>query len=210
MIIQVLCDSPDSWMNEHAIQFVEDLKGKGLNASFISNPAMVQAGDILIMLSCEQVFKNLHLNKYNLVVHESDLPRGKGWSPLTWQILEGKNQISVTLFEAMEKVDAGPIYGQTLITLDGTELVDELRNKQAQATIQLLENFILNFQENIGKPQEGESTFYPKRTQADSELDIQKSIKDQFNLLRVCDNERYPAHFYLNNQKFIIKIYKDK
>jgi len=26
-------------------------------------------------------------------------------------------------------------------------------------------------------------------------------------LLRVCDNERYPAFFELNNTKYIIKIY---
>ena len=41
------------------------------------------------------------------------------------------------------------------------------------------------------------------------ELNVSKTIKEQFNLLRVCDNERYPAFFYLNNKKYIIKIYGD-
>jgi methionyl-tRNA formyltransferase len=48
----------------------------------------------------------------NLVLHESDLPGSKGWSALTWQILEGNNRISVTLFEVAEKVDSGVIYAQ--------------------------------------------------------------------------------------------------
>ena len=46
----------------------------------------------------------------NLVVHASDLPNGKGWSPLTWQILNGKKKIHISLIEAEEKVDSGKIY----------------------------------------------------------------------------------------------------
>ena len=61
-----------------------------------------------------------------------------------------------------------------------------------------------------GKVQEGESTFYSKRGPKDSELDIDKTIDEQFNLLRVVDNERYPAFFRKNGQKYFIKIYKDE
>ncbi len=43
--------------------------------------------------------------RHTLVVHASDLPHGKGWSPLSWQILEGKHSIPLTLFEAAESVD---------------------------------------------------------------------------------------------------------
>ena len=34
--------------------------------------------------------KFLEKSVINLVVHESDLPKGKGMSPLTWQILKNK------------------------------------------------------------------------------------------------------------------------
>ena len=53
-------------------------------------------------------------------------------------------------------------------------------------------------------------TFYRKRTPSDSCLDINKSINEQFNLLRVVDNERYPAFFKKNNIKYVVKIYKEK
>ena len=209
MIIQVLCDSPNSWMVEYAKTFVGEMQQKKYNISFTQNPDEIKEGDILVMLSCEKIFKNLGLNKHNLVVHESDLPKGKGWSPLTWQVLEGKKQIPVTLFEAVESVDSGVIYGQEIINLTGLELVDELRDLQAKATIKLIKKFIFDYPNNPSKPQEGESTFYKKRIGKDSELDINKTIAEQFNMLRVCDNERYPAFFIIEEKRYILKITKE-
>ena len=43
--------------------------------------------------------------------------------------------------------------------------------------------------------QEGEETFYPRRRREDSRLDPDKTLAEQFNLLRVVDEERYPAYF---------------
>jgi methionyl-tRNA formyltransferase len=59
------------------------------------------------------------------------------------------------------------------------------------------------------REQEGEESFYPRRGPKDSQLDPEKSIKDQFNLLRVVDNERYPAWFELAGQKYTIEIKKN-
>lgn len=208
MLIQILCDNPTSWIIPYAEQLVADLTGMGHKVSLFSDAEKVEEGDILVMLSCEKIFKKLTLNTHNLVVHESALPAGKGWSPLTWQVLEGKTHIPVTLIEAVEKVDAGPIYGQVLIELNGTELVEELRDKQGKATIQLIQEFVKKHPNNTGAKQEGEESFYPRRKPQDSQLDLNKTLGEQFNLLRVCDNERYPAWFEINGQKFILKIYK--
>lgn len=69
-------------------------------------------GDICFIISCIIIIDEIYLklNKNNLVVHSSDLPSGKGFTPMQWQILEGKNDIMVTLFEADKEVDAGPYY----------------------------------------------------------------------------------------------------
>jgi methionyl-tRNA formyltransferase len=168
----------------------------------------VSEGDVLVLLSCEKLFKGLHLNKYNLVVHESLLPEGKGWSPLTWQILEGKSEIPVTLFEAEERVDSGLIYGLEYIRLEGHELINEIRSLQAASTFSLLDKFIADYPNNLGVKQTGNSTFYPRRTAQDSELKINSTLKEQFNLLRVCDNERYPAFFIVERIKYYLKIEK--
>ena len=76
------------------------------------------------------------------MIHESALPLGKGWSPVSWQILEGKSIIPITLFEADMEVDSGVIYFQEHIELDGYELVDEIRQKQGLATIHLALKFV--------------------------------------------------------------------
>ncbi|SHG34319.1 methionyl-tRNA formyltransferase [Fodinibius roseus] len=208
MKIQILIDNPNSWIIPYAQQLVDELSSEH-ESKLVHESSGVSEGDILVLLGCGEIFKDLELNEHNLVVHESDLPRGRGWSPLTWQILEGKDEIPVTLFEAVDEVDAGPIYFQKTITFEGHELVDELREKQARATIKLIKKFINQYPNIEGKPQKGEATYYSRRTPKNSELDINKTIEEQFNLLRVCDNERYPAFFYRNGRKYKIKIAKD-
>lgn len=209
MLIQLLVDNPNSWIMPYAELLKMRLESSGHEVFLRHIHSHIQSGDILVLLSCERKFNALYLNKHNLVVHESDLPIGKGWSPITWQILEGKNEIIVSLFEAVENIDAGPIYLQKRIHLNGAELIDEIKHLQGEVTIELLMDFIVNIDTVERKEQIGDSTFYPRRGEKDSELDINKSILEQFNLLRVCDNERYPAWFEWQGKKFKIKIYND-
>ncbi|WP_421775361.1 formyltransferase family protein [Gracilimonas sp.] len=210
MLIQILVDNTNSWIIPYANELIKQLENKGHEVYLIHSHDDVKEGDILCLLSCERIFKELHLNKHNLVVHESDLPKGKGWSPLTWQILEGKDKIPITLFEASKEVDAGDIYAKEYIHLEGHELLDEIKHLQGLKTKKMIIDFVETYPNLDAYQQEGESTFYPRRKPIDSELDIDKSIKEQFNLLRVSDNERYPAYFELNGKKYLIKIYKDE
>lgn len=209
MFIQILVDNPKSWILPYAKKLKEEIKLRGFHCTLIQHHDSIQKGDILILLSCEKILKHLDLNNHNLVVHESELPQGKGWSPLTWQILEGKNSIPITLFEAAENVDAGIIYFTSFINLEGHELINEIRKKQGEETIKLILKFLVNYPIIKGNEQCGNSTYYKRRSKKDSELNINESINDQFNLLRVCDNEQYPAFFIRNGIKYIIKIYKE-
>lgn len=209
MKIQILTDNPHSWIIPYVKQLVAHLENLGHESSHYYKHEDIVEGDILCLLSCEKKFNSLNLNKHNLVVHESALPQGRGWSPLTWQVLEGKSEIPITLFEATNEIDGGKIYLIKNIIFDGSELIDELRKKQGEATIDVILEFVNNFNKINGTEQIGDSSYYPKRTAKDSELDINKNIVDQFNLLRVCDNERYPAYFHMNGVKYILKIYKE-
>lgn len=207
--IQILVDNPRSWILPYVKILNQELTNLGHQVKLVHNSYEVKQGDILCLLACERIFKRLELNKHNLVVHESDLPSGKGWSPVSWQILEGKTKIPVTLLEANEKVDAGRIYAQKEIILEGHELWPEIKHQQGSLTISLILDFIQNYPIIVGVSQKGEESFYQKRTPDDSELDLNKTLDDQFNLLRICDNERYPAYFLKNGFKYIIKIYKE-
>ena len=208
MKVQILVDNPNSWIVPYAQQLNQLLIEKGCDSTLIHKHEQVVKGDILLLLSCESIFKNLSFNKHNLVVHESALPKGKGWSPLTWQILEGTTEIPITLFEAAESVDSGVIYEQAYIQFEGHELLEELKHKQGETTIELILNFIEKYPKIEGKSQQGEDSFYPKRTAKDSQLNTDKTLKELFNQLRVCDNERYPAFFELNGHKYYLVISK--
>jgi methionyl-tRNA formyltransferase len=145
---------------------------------------------------------------HTLVVHESDLPHGKGWSPLTWQILEGRARIPVTLFEAAANIDSGAIYAQRWIEFQGHELVDELRAAQAAATLDLCHWFVEHYPASVAqaRPQTGAESLYPRRGPDDSRLDPCRTIAEQFDLLRVVDNRRYPAFFEWRGRRYRIAI----
>lgn len=206
--ITILIDNSDSWIISHGEILRGEFSMLGHEVKMVHKHEQVEKGDILMLLSCNQIFKSLDLNNYNLVVHESDLPKGRGMSPFTWQIMEGKARIPVTLLEAIEILDAGVIYDQLWIDLDGNELVDDWRELQGKATVDLLLNFVKNYPDVEGTVQEGKQTIYANRTLEDSKLDLSKTIEEQFNLLRVVDNERYPAWFERNGVKYKLEIYK--
>lgn len=210
MRIQVLVDNPGSWVIPYAKQLVSRLVKVGHEANLISSHEEIKHGDALVLLGCEKILRKMDLNRHNLVVHESYLPKGKGWSPVTWQVLEGKQEIPVTLIEASDKVDAGRIYLQDSFKLNGDELIEEIRELQGKVSIELVIRFVAEYPRNPSVEQAGEGSVYKRRTPADSQLDVNKSIAEQFELLRVVDNERYPAFFFHRGRKYILKVYAEK
>ncbi len=208
MKVQILIDNKTSWIINYSMSIIKQIRDLGHETKLIFNSEHVEKGDVLFLLSCEKIFKKLELNKHNIVIHESKLPKGKGFSPLTWQVLEGKNEIPITLFEADSNIDSGDIYLQEIIHLEGNELIDEIREKQVKKTIKLVLKFLKEINKHKPMAQTGEESVYKRRHTSDSLLDINKTIKEQFNLLRVADNDRYPAYFKRENTEYIIKIFK--
>ncbi|XFA72924.1 hypothetical protein RYO59_001158 [Thermosynechococcaceae cyanobacterium Okahandja] len=202
----------ESWINSFLRKWVEELLDR-FQVNFVHQEINVGSGDILFILSYWQKVSNNTLDKFTspVVVHESELPKGRGWSPVSWAVLEGSNQISIVLFKATPQIDQGEIYLKDYIYLEGHELIDEIRAKQAYKTIDLCNRFIKEYPQilNYGVAQAGEPTYLRRRTPKDSQLDIHKSIYEQLNLLRISDNEKYPAFFEYLGKKYIIKIYKE-
>lgn len=171
----------------------------------------VRGGDFLFLISCSEIVSQevRALYRHSLVVHASDLPKGRGWSPYVWQILEGSKKIVVTLLEAEDKVDSGAIWLQENIELEGHELSDEIQALLALTTVRLMEKAVAQASDIEPKPQSEESaTYYPKRSPEDSRLDIESPLVDQINLLRVCDPDRYPAFFDYKGHRYKIVLEK--
>ena len=99
--------------------------------SYLFDADEVCGFDVVFLLGYTALLSNdfLQRNSLNLVVHESALPKGKGFAPIQWQLLEGCTEITVSLIEAAEKFDSGDIFHQLKIVFDGTELYDEIREK---------------------------------------------------------------------------------
>lgn len=207
--IDLLSDNPNSWIHEYLPNLLEVLTRFGDHVRVFTKASEIAEGDILFILSCDRIIKQRDLNKHknNIVIHAADLPTGKGWSPWTWQIEEEQNRIVLTLFEAVERLDSGDWYIKDAIDLNGSELINEIRQKIIFKEIAMIEKYLSQYPMSP-HPQEGVETFYNKRTERDQELDVNKSIAEQFNKMRVCDNERYPLHFKFRNTKYILKIYK--
>ena len=204
--------SESSWFVPYAQELVAFLNSKGYDAIiFFEHEKITGEFEVVFILSYFRVIENRYLkrHKHNLVVHESALPSGKGWSPLFWQILEGKDRIPVVLFEATEEIDEGDIYLSDYILLKGHELNEEVRYKQARKSMEMCFKFLCDYNILKGSKQERVESHYPKRTPKDSELNINKSIKEQFNLLRIVNNNDYPAFFYYKQHKYIVKIYEE-
>lgn len=207
--IAVVSDA-DSWINLYLPELVKDFEASGHQVWWGHKVADLPAGDLAFYLSCGQLAPPAVLarNLNNLVVHESALPLGKGWAPLTWQILEGKNEIPVRLLEAADAVDSGDVYLDECLVFKGLELCAELREAQARATISLCRRFIARYPWLLtdATVQRGASSFYRRRTPEDSRLDPDKTLREQFALLRVADNERYPAFFEIGGHEYVIRV----
>lgn len=213
MKITLLVDK-NSWINKYLHIFENYIQKNGYEYEVVNEYEDATKFDVCMCLSFSKLLPESFLDnhKHVLVVHESDLPNGKGWSPMSWQILEGKREITISLFEASKQLDAGEIYIKKKIVINETELFDDWRKKQAESSFKICAEWLEKYPDILlaAESQEGESTFYEKRTKEDSQLNINKSIKDQFNLLRIVDNENYPAFFKINSKKFIIKIYNEE
>lgn len=207
--VHVLVDN-DSWILPYAKELVRILNSDSDNASLCRDHADIEVGDVSFFLGCINIVppSTLAKSSRNLVVHASDLPKGRGFSPWTWLILEGSSRIPVCLIDADVSVDSGAIIYKDEINLGGHELVGELRDLIGQKTIELCARFLSQDVFCNGVPQVGEATYYPRRRPRDSALDPNRTISEQFDLLRVVDNELYPAHFEYRGHAYVLRIEK--
>ncbi|WP_375175159.1 formyltransferase family protein [Pseudooceanicola sp.] len=203
----ILVDN-ESWVLPHAEALLRDIRAAGDRCELVRRSEDVPSGVVAFLLGCTQITPRevLGRNRYNLVVHESDLPKGRGFAPMSWAVLEGASEITVCLVEAVEDVDAGDIFGRTTISLNGIELCAELRCLQGEATLKLCQEFLSSPVPPAATPQLGSPSWYKRRRPADSRLDPEQSLAAQFDLLRIVDNERYPAFFDFRGRRYRLRI----
>lgn len=211
MKITILCTDPKHPVINSLQAWMDVMSSKGHNTILAFDKAELHGGDILFLVSCSQLIRDAERQKYKatLVLHASDLPKGRGWSPHIWSILGGANQITVSLLEASEPVDSGAIWLKTKFTLEGHELLPEINAKLFSAELLLMTQAVEKLETIKPSVQVGEpGPYMPKRAPTDSQLDPHKTIAEQFDLLRVVDSQRYPAFFNYRGKRYLMQIEK--
>ena len=210
MKIQILTDKK-SWFYKNQDKVPAKFK-KLTQKKLISSYFNIKKNyDLTFIISYYKIIpkKFLSYSKYNLVVHESDLPNGRGMSPLYWQILKGKKKIVFTLFECSEKMDEGKYYIKKTFYFEPTLLFEEIKEKQLKFAFKMIELFIKKYskKKNIKSfNQKGKVSYFPRIPSSFNELNINKSIKSQINKIRTRDNKNFPSYFIYKKRKYTIKI----
>jgi len=209
--ITFLLDTSNLWFEKQLKNFDFKLDSKYI-FKISKNHKNIKNQDIVFPVSYTKILPESFLQKNDLVLiaHPSKLPKDKGFAPLQYQVLRNKKKFYISLIKAVKEVDAGPIYLQKSFNLNGTELSDEIRTIQGLQILRIIKDFLIKYPNIKSKKQKGKSNFNKRRFPKDSQLNINQTIKKQFNHLRINNNKHYPSFFYLKGQKFIIKIYKEK
>ncbi len=211
MHITIICSDKKHPVYPHLQTWCKANQSKHQISLLTSVKEIERAGDILFLISCSEIVRQDVRSKFRhtLVLHASDLPDGRGWSPHVWDIINGKSELTLTLLNAEDGVDTGDIWRKVTIKLNGTELYDEINQKLFDAEFKLMD-WACGEIDNTSPVKQTDiaGNYYRKRTPQDSQIDIEKSIESQFDLLRVSDPDRYPAYMVIKGQKYKIKLEK--
>lgn len=130
--------------------------------------------------------------KYNCIVfHMTDLPFGRGGSPLQNLIVRGVENTKISALKVSEGIDTGDIYLKKNLNLNGT--AEEIFMRATNVIFEMIKTII---DENI-QPQKqiGEVTLFKRRTPSDSNIASLIKIEDVYDHIRMLDAEGYPKAF---------------
>jgi methionyl-tRNA formyltransferase len=205
MIVDLLTQE-GSWIVPHLQSVTTWCHKNGYNTRLYTNHHDIRGGGVLFILGYLKIVGKDYRDRYEeaLVIHESDLPKGRGFAPMSWQIASGSNKITFTLFKADDAVDSGPVYMKRKLMLNGTELFEEWRRKQGDLTVEMVKEFLTIQNLKVAEDQVGEASFYEKRSRKDDELQENLTLAECFDRIRVCDPKNYPAWFQFRGRNFKI------
>lgn len=144
--------------------------------------------------------KEIHETFECVIFHMTDLPYGRGGSPLQNLIIRGHEETQISALRCVEELDAGPIYMKRPLSLKGSAA--EIFRRAADVVEGMIREIVST--EPTPKPQEGEPTVFRRRTPQQSDLrDANLStLKDFFDFIRMLDADGYPkAYFDLNEYR---------
>ena len=149
----------------------------------------------------EEIIKNFNC----ICIHESDLPKFRGGSPLQNQIIRGVKKSKSTAFLMNEKLDSGKIISKKSLSLEGS--LDEIFLRMEKNNLELITN-IISKKFKLSS-QKGTPTYYKRRIPSQSELkDLNKSKLYMHNFIRMLADPYPNAYIKIGKKKIIFKTSK--
>lgn len=121
----------------------------------------------------------------------TDLPYGRGGSPLQNLIMRGRSETVISALRCVEAFDAGPIYLKRPLSLQGT--AEEIFMRADR----VIEDMVAEIVETRPVPveQQGDSVVFDRRKPEDGDLRDVQDLEILFDRIRMLDAEGYPPAF---------------
>lgn len=126
-----------------------------------------------------------------VIFHMTDLPFGRGGSPLQNLIARGIYETQLSAIRCVKTLDGGDIYMKRPLSLWGSAREIFMRSAEMvkEMTIEIIRT------EPEPYPQSGEPTIFKRRTPPESNIEALDDLKRVFDYIRMLDAEGYPAAF---------------
>lgn len=123
--------------------------------------------------------------------HMTDVPFGRGGSPLQNLIVRGHLQTKLTALRMTGEFDAGPVYVKEPLSLQGG--AEEIYLRAGQLSAKMIQRIIR--EEMTPVPQQGKPVNFRRRKPADSKIRGPHSLEELFDFIRMLDADGYPRAF---------------
>lgn len=138
------------------------------------------------------IVPNPILSKYESVCfHMTNVPYGRGGSPLQNLIIRGHKETQLTALKMSDDLDAGPVYLKEPLSLHGS--ADDVFKRTAPQIMELA--FKIAKTNPVPKEQVGEVTIFERRKPSDSEIIEELSLEQLYDFIRMLDADTYPKAF---------------
>lgn len=149
--------------------------------------------EYIFFLHWREIVPTEHLKSYNCICfHMTDLPYGRGGSPLQNLILAGHKKTQVCALRMTETLDAGPVYLRKPLLLEGS--AQQIYEKAAEVSWELIEEIIEK--KPLPKKQQGTPTLFKRRHPDQSKIPDNLNNIELYDFIRMLDAEGYP-HAYI-------------
>jgi methionyl-tRNA formyltransferase len=130
-----------------------------------------------------------------VIFHMTDLPYGRGGSPLQNLIVRGYKDTKLSAIRCVRALDAGPIYMKRLLSLSGT--AEEILLRAAKITEEMI--MCINLEQPVPVEQNGVPTEFRRRLPKDGDLARLTELEKIYDFIRMLDADGYPSAFIENS-----------